>query len=209
MSRKRRRRRPSASSRARRAASTQTVSGQCSWESNLFCWCSSFSRTSWRLTQMFFVAPDFQVKRAVRGFQPVDHSPNAPPAVFLIELRRSIVADRAREPGSLDAVGGKPPLGIAKQRRCESRAPRGPRDVELIEFVVFDHAKSDGLTRWAYDSHARNGCPKPVPEVLQRTMAGKFRRQDPCVRILPAVVPKPCQVIDLNFFGCSHIHSIS
>jgi hypothetical protein len=40
-------------------------------------------------------------------------------------------------------------------------------------------------------------------------MAGKFRRQDPCVRILPAVVPEPCQVIDLNFFGCSNVHSIS
>jgi hypothetical protein len=54
----------------------------------------------------------------------VDHNPDAPPAVFLIEPRRSIVADRAREPGSLDAIGSKQRLGIAKQRRCESRATR-------------------------------------------------------------------------------------
>src|SRR5215471_16917734 len=104
---------------------------------------------------MFFVAPDFQGKRAVGGSRLVDHSPDAPPAVFLIELRRSIVADRACEPGGLDAIGSKPRLGIAKQRRSESRAPRSRRDVELIEFVVLDHAESDGLTRWAHDSHAR------------------------------------------------------
>src|SRR5215470_16949781 len=206
MSRKRRRRRPLASSRAQREASTQSVSGQCSWDSNLFCWCSSFCRTSWRLTQKFFVAPDFQGKRAVRGFQLIDHSTAAPPAVFFIELRRSIVADRAREPGYLDAIGSKPRLGIAKQRRRESRTPRSRRDVELIEFVVLDHAESDGLTRRPCDSHARKRCPKPVPEILQRAMACKFSRQDPSVSILPAVVPEPCQVIDLNFFGCSHIH---
>src|SRR5262249_57547380 len=104
----------------------------------------------------------------------------------------------AREPGYLDAIGSKPRLGVAKQRRRESRTPRSRRDVELIEFVVLDHAESDGLTRRPCDSHARKGCPKPVPEVLQRPIAGKFTLQDPSGRILPDFVPEPCQRIELN-----------
>ena len=116
--------------------------------------------------QRFFKTPDFQREVSLRGFQLVDYRSDPMPTAFFVESCSSLVSDGACEPSRSGAALRKASLSIGNQRGCDTRSSRWCRDVELIELVALNDAKSKRLTTRTYDSHIRKCCLKSVSETL-------------------------------------------
>ena len=81
---------------------------------------------------------------------------------------------------------------MTSQAASGSRDPRTPclrADMELIQFVAFDDAKSNGLAGRACHCQVRKRGKEPVFEAFSRANPGQLCRQDPRVRFVPPVVP--------------------
>jgi hypothetical protein len=85
---------------------------------------------------------------------------------------------------------------------------RGPgAQMARLEFVSVRDAKPVGCTARSHDSCVWERCLEPLSEAVQAAQPAQFGWKDLRVGVLPALIPEPCQVIDLPLSGSSYLHS--
>jgi hypothetical protein len=91
-----------------------------------------------------------------------------------------------------------------RQRLNHATLPRRP----LIQLVLPDDAKPHRCAQRSDDADIRKGVLKAISKTLPRTESTELHRENRGVRVLPAVVPDLCEMIDVSHFGRSHIHGM-
>src|SRR6185436_937024 len=141
-------------------------------------WATSFSEffPSGARAQPLLIAPDLERKRSGRRLRLVDHDAGAHPSRFLVEPRSALVADRAGEPGNLNALLGEPSFGVGNQASSDTGAASLGGNVELKKLVVMKLVEAEGGDGRPGHSHVRQGCFKPLAKIEQGSEPSQLDR---------------------------------
>ena len=156
----------------------------------------------------FLITPDFEIERAVNGIEAVDHRPGEMPSALLVKFCGARIADRAGEPGRLDAALRHLHLRVRDQRGRDARAARCRCDIKLVEFIALQHRKTQWRALRADHPHIGERCGHPFGKIFKRARTRQRRRQDRGVGILPAVIPQARQHAGFGGVGGSWLHRV-
>ena len=153
------------------------------------------------------IPPDVERKRALRCLHGIRDDSRPLPSTLFIEARGSFVANRAAEPGSVDAPRGQSTFGVVSQRDRGAGSASQGRHPQLVELVALDPAEAKRSAGRTDDTNRGEAGAEPVSEILECAQSGELGRNEWRVRLVPDLVPEVSERIDVCVFGGSYIHS--
>ncbi len=104
--------------------------------------------------QTLFETPHIQWKMSLLRIQFHDMLARIDPTAFCIKGRSALVSHGARQPDVGVSSGRHAMLGIQKQHSRSAGSPCTTGYIQLVEFILFDHAEPQDCRTIFYDARA-------------------------------------------------------